>query len=195
MAVAFAAGRGRAVLADDMGLGKTIQGVGVAELLARQAGIERVLIVCPASLKSQWRAEIERFCDRSVQLVSGKASERATGVRRRRVLHRVQLRAGAARLPRHRARRSGTSSSSTRRSASRTGRRRPAASSRPCARRSPWCSPARRWRTGSTICTRSSSSSTTAGSAPRTASSTGIAWRARPAECWATRTSTRCASI
>ena len=75
--IAFAAGRGRAVLADEMGLGKTIQGVGVAELLARQAGIERVLIVCPASLKSQWRAEIGRFCERSVQLVSGKASERA----------------------------------------------------------------------------------------------------------------------
>ena len=60
-----------------MGLGKTIQGVGVAELLARDAGIQRVLIVCPASLKSQWRAEIGRFCRRSVQLVSGKASERS----------------------------------------------------------------------------------------------------------------------
>ena len=74
--IAFAAGAGRAVLADEMGLGKTIQGVGVAELLAQHVGIERVLIVCPASLKSQWRAEIRRFCERSVHLVAGKMSER-----------------------------------------------------------------------------------------------------------------------
>ena len=72
--IAFAAGTGRAVLADDMGLGKTIQGVGAAEILAREAGISKVLVVCPASLKSQWRNEIQRFCDRGVQLVVGSAS-------------------------------------------------------------------------------------------------------------------------
>jgi superfamily II DNA or RNA helicase len=76
--VAFAAGAGRAVLADDMGLGKTIQGVGTAEFLAREADIKKVLIVCPASLKSQWRNEIHRFCDRSVQLVSGGAAQRGS---------------------------------------------------------------------------------------------------------------------
>jgi hypothetical protein len=75
--VAFAAGAGRAILADDMGLGKTIQGIGTAELLAREAGIRRVLVVCPASLKSQWRAEIERCCGRSVQIVGGPVAERA----------------------------------------------------------------------------------------------------------------------
>ena len=74
--IAFAAGAGRAILADDMGLGKTIQGVGAAEILAREAGIGRVLVVCPASLKSQWRNEIHRFSDRSVQLVTGTAAER-----------------------------------------------------------------------------------------------------------------------
>ncbi|MEA3208104.1 MAG: hypothetical protein QOE70_1161 [Chthoniobacter sp.] len=74
--VAFAASAGRAVLADEMGLGKTIQGVGVAEFLAQQSGIRRVLIICPASLKSQWAAEIARFSGRSVQLVSGPAAER-----------------------------------------------------------------------------------------------------------------------
>ncbi|MFN0053923.1 MAG: DEAD/DEAH box helicase [Planctomycetales bacterium] len=76
--IAFAAGAGRAVLADDMGLGKTIQGVGTAEYLAREAAIRKVLVVCPASLKSQWRAEIHRFCDRDVQLVGGAAAGRGS---------------------------------------------------------------------------------------------------------------------
>jgi superfamily II DNA or RNA helicase len=75
--IAFAAGAGRAIVADEMGLGKTIQGVGVAELLAREVGIRKVLIVCPASLKSQWRGEIQRFSDRTVELVSGSATGRA----------------------------------------------------------------------------------------------------------------------
>jgi SNF2 family DNA or RNA helicase len=61
-----------------MGLGKTIQGVGVAELLAREADIRRVLIICPTSLKSQWRNEIQRFSDRDCQLVTGSAADRAS---------------------------------------------------------------------------------------------------------------------
>ncbi len=74
--IAFAAGVGRAVLADDMGLGKTIQGIGVAELLSRHASISKVLVICPASLKSQWRIEIKRFSNRSCQLVLGSAKDR-----------------------------------------------------------------------------------------------------------------------
>ena len=78
--VAFAVGAGRAVLADDMGLGKTIQGIGVAEMLCLEAGISRVLVICPASLKSHWQQEIERFSGRSCQLVLGSAKEK-TGFR------------------------------------------------------------------------------------------------------------------
>jgi hypothetical protein len=74
--IAFAVGQGRVILADDMGLGKTIQGLGVAELLSKLADIKRVLVVCPASLKSQWRSEIARFSGRSVQLVMGTGEER-----------------------------------------------------------------------------------------------------------------------
>ncbi len=75
--IAFAAGAGRAILADDMGLGKTIQGIGVAEFLAGEARIGKVLIICPTSLKSQWRNEIHRFSSRDCQLILGPAAERA----------------------------------------------------------------------------------------------------------------------
>jgi SNF2 family DNA or RNA helicase len=75
--IAFAVGAGRAVLADDMGLGKTVQGIGVAEVLASEADIRRVLIICPTSLKSQWRNEIQRFSDRDCQLITGSAADRA----------------------------------------------------------------------------------------------------------------------
>jgi SNF2 family DNA or RNA helicase len=74
--IAFAVGAGRTILADDMGLGKTIQGIGVAELLAREAGIRKVLVICPASLKSQWRNEIHRCCERDCQLVLGSIAAR-----------------------------------------------------------------------------------------------------------------------
>src|SRR5260370_5145710 len=60
-----------------MGLGKTPQAVGVAELLAREAAIRKVLVICPASLKSQWRNEICRFVDRDVQLIVGQTAGRA----------------------------------------------------------------------------------------------------------------------
>lgn len=76
--IAFAVGAGRAILADDMGLGKTIQGIGVASLLMREAAISRVLVVCPASLKSQWRSEIQKFSNFDCQLVVGTANSRAT---------------------------------------------------------------------------------------------------------------------
>ena len=75
--IAFAVGAGRAVLADDMGLGKTVQGIGIAEMLAREADARKVLIVCPASVKSQWRSEIHRFSERDCQLVLGSARSRA----------------------------------------------------------------------------------------------------------------------
>jgi hypothetical protein len=71
----------RALLADDMGLGKTIQAIGACELLARRKGVERVLIVCPASLKTEWEEQISRFNERSIGLVFGSRSERLAAYR------------------------------------------------------------------------------------------------------------------
>jgi superfamily II DNA or RNA helicase len=71
----------RALLADDMGLGKTIQAIAACELLARRKGVERVLIVCPASLKTEWEEQIARFCDRGIGLVFGPRAERLAAYR------------------------------------------------------------------------------------------------------------------
>jgi superfamily II DNA or RNA helicase len=67
----FAACRGRVVLADDMGLGKTVQALAAAEMLRRRRGIARVLVVAPASVKYQWKTEIEKFTDNPAQVIDG----------------------------------------------------------------------------------------------------------------------------
>jgi SNF2 family DNA or RNA helicase len=56
------------ILADDMGLGKTTSTV-IASL---ESDIKKVLIVCPASLKINWKREIELYSDENVLIVEGK---------------------------------------------------------------------------------------------------------------------------
>jgi len=72
----FAACRGRVVLADDMGLGKTVQALAATELLRRFKGIERVLVIAPASVKYQWKTEIEKFTEMTAQVVDGPLPKR-----------------------------------------------------------------------------------------------------------------------
>ena len=72
----FAVRAGRALIGDEMGLGKTVQAIAAMEILARHFGVTRVLVVCPASLKYQWRSEIERFCGRLASVMTGGRTQR-----------------------------------------------------------------------------------------------------------------------
>lgn len=67
----FLAYRGRSILGDDMGLGKTVQTLAAVELLARERGITKALVVAPASVKYQWEGEIRKFTRRAVQVIDG----------------------------------------------------------------------------------------------------------------------------
>src|SRR5205814_3378850 len=66
----------RALLADEMGLGKTIQAIAACALLHRLGRAERVLIVTPASLKTEWEEQIQRFTDLRYRLVFGQRVKR-----------------------------------------------------------------------------------------------------------------------
>ena len=67
----FAVRAGRCLIGDEMGLGKTVQAIAAAELFARHFGVQRVLVVCPTSVKHQWRLEIDRFSSRSAEVIRG----------------------------------------------------------------------------------------------------------------------------
>jgi SNF2 family DNA or RNA helicase len=56
------------ILADDMGLGKTSSAI----MAAIACKAEKILIICPASLKLNWKREIEYYSDCEVGIVDGK---------------------------------------------------------------------------------------------------------------------------
>ena len=56
------------ILADDMGLGKTTSTI----IAAIEANAKKVLIICPATLKINWKREIENYSDKSVYIAEGK---------------------------------------------------------------------------------------------------------------------------
>ena len=66
-------GNKKYILADDMGLGKTTQTI----IAALETGVEKVLIISPASLKINWQREIENYTDKSVVIIDGKKWESA----------------------------------------------------------------------------------------------------------------------
>lgn len=56
--IAYAMERNSVLFADEMGLGKTIQAIG---LVNADPSLKRILVICPASLKINWRREFERW--------------------------------------------------------------------------------------------------------------------------------------
>lgn len=74
--IEFATFREGAIIADEMGLGKTIQAIGTAIAKKNIFGFERVLVVCPASIKEQWKNEIEKFTNEKATVVGGAPEER-----------------------------------------------------------------------------------------------------------------------
>src|SRR5208337_1628588 len=66
----------RALLADEMGLGKTVQAIAACEILAREKGVKRVLVVSPTSVKAEWEEQIARFTNRPARFVAGPYTER-----------------------------------------------------------------------------------------------------------------------
>jgi hypothetical protein len=61
----------RALLADEMGLGKTIQAIAACALLHRLGKARHVLVVTPASLKSEWEEQIAKFTPLACRVVFG----------------------------------------------------------------------------------------------------------------------------
>ena len=75
--VEFALFRKNAIIVDEMGLGKTIQAIATAILKKKIFGFEKTLVVCPASLKEQWKKEVEKFSDEKALVIEGQPDQRA----------------------------------------------------------------------------------------------------------------------
>jgi len=58
----------RFILADDMGVGKTTSAI----IAALESNAKKVLIVCPASVKINWKKEIKNYTDRPILIVEGR---------------------------------------------------------------------------------------------------------------------------
>ena len=74
--VRFALFKKAALIGDEMGLGKTLQAIALAVMKKEIFGFKRVLVVTLASLKDQWKREIERFSNETSIVVAGPARTR-----------------------------------------------------------------------------------------------------------------------
>ncbi|MGC5021334.1 SNF2-related protein [Micromonospora sp. DT47] len=80
---------GRGILADEVGLGKTVEaGLVLKELMLRGLA-QRVLIICPAPLRDQWRDELREKFDEDFTVVA--SGQDATAFDQDRVIMTLQL--------------------------------------------------------------------------------------------------------
>ena len=63
------------LIADEVGLGKTIEAALVLRELTARARTDRVLVVCPANLRSKWQDELSRRFDLKFDLLRGAQPE------------------------------------------------------------------------------------------------------------------------
>lgn len=63
--IALMSTRANNLLGDEMGLGKTVQAIG---LINADESVKKVLVVCPASLKLNWKRELERWLVRKMHV-------------------------------------------------------------------------------------------------------------------------------
>lgn len=64
--VAVASARSGLLVADEPGLGKTITGIAAGLIRLGRKQADRIVVVCPGAVRTQWAREIERFTDYTI---------------------------------------------------------------------------------------------------------------------------------
>ena len=75
--VAFSVFKKGVIIADEMGLGKTLQAISTAILKKEIFDFTKTLVICPASVKHQWKNEVLKFSNEGATVVEGLPEERA----------------------------------------------------------------------------------------------------------------------
>lgn len=74
--IRWIAQRRSAIIADGMGLGKTIQSLAAACIDVVHNGAEKIVVVCPPTLKGNWAFEIEKFTRLPYVVLKGSPNKR-----------------------------------------------------------------------------------------------------------------------
>lgn len=74
--VSFSVFKKAVIIADEMGLGKTVQAISTAILKKDIFGFKKTLVICPASVKNQWKNEVLKFTEEKAVVIEGFPEER-----------------------------------------------------------------------------------------------------------------------